>query len=89
VKVNSLTITIDNFDNAAMVDDPNFEVSQMLRALSNLIRSNGVSDCCEHASLRDSNGNTVGKVVVVFDESEEDEDGDDYDATQDENSEDY
>jgi len=86
MKVKSLTITIDNFDNAAMVDAPNFEVSHMLRVLSNRIRSNGVTDC-EDARLRDTNGNTVGKVVLVFDESEEDEDG--YDATQDENSEDY
>ena len=81
-----MVITIDNFDNAAMADNPNFEVFQMLRELTNRIKTNGVVDCND-VRLRDSNGNTVGKVVVDFDEPDEDDDA--YDATQDEDSEDY
>lgn len=71
MKVNELTITIDNFDNAAMVDDGNAEVSQILRQIADRIDDGGIVSACDGLRLMDSNGNQVGGVDVDWEEEAE------------------
>ena len=62
-RVTRLTITIDNFDHAAMSDSPEFQVSSILSDLA--IQS--ARDGLEHLNgrkLRDTNGNQVGTVTL-------------------------
>lgn len=72
MKVNSLEIEIDNFDNDAMVEDRTGEVCRILRELASQIEEYGVPHV-DGCYLKDINGNTVGNVSVDW---EEDEDGD-------------
>jgi hypothetical protein len=72
VKVNSLTITIDNFDNAAMVDDRSGEVIRILESLVDQIGDYGIPNL-DGKRLKDFNGNTVGSVAVEFENDEEEE----------------
>lgn len=61
--VNSMTIVIDNFDNAAMADDQTGEVCRMLRRLADRIEENGVPNA-DGVRMLDGNGNSVGNVDV-------------------------
>ena len=73
MKVNSFTLTIENFDNAAMVDDRSGEVSRMLRSVADSVDAYGVPHQ-DGNRLMDFNGNQVGEVSVDWDEDvEEDE----------------
>ena len=67
MQVNSFTLTITNFDNAAMVDDRSGEVSRMLRELANSIDEYGIPHQ-DGSNLMDSNGNRVGNVNVDWEE---------------------
>jgi hypothetical protein len=72
MKISKLTITIDNFDGAAMTDDSTGEVQRILRDIILQIDrydmvTSGVLDGC---SLRDINGNEVGKVSCEWDEDD-------------------
>lgn len=75
MRVKSMTITIDNFDNAAMVDDRSGEVCRMLRGIIKSIEEYGVPNA-DGMRLKDTNGNTVGTVSVDFEEDAEEWDGD-------------
>lgn len=59
--VREITLTIDNFDNAAMVDDRTGEVVRILRGLADRVEEYGVVNAFEGRRLMDSNGNAVGK----------------------------
>lgn len=74
MRVKKVTLTIDNFDNAAMVDDRSGEVTRMLRQIADRVELDGVVNACDDRYLNDSNGNTVG--IVECDWDEDDEDGD-------------
>ncbi len=83
MKTNSLTITIDNYDNAAMADDPSGETVRILKGIIAGIENYGVPNA-DGKRLKDTNGNTVGSVSVDFSEDDEDSDDDDttvYDGT--------
>ena len=69
--VNKVILTIDNFNNAAMVDDRSGEVARMLREMANRVESDGVVNAFEGRYLKDTNGNTVG--LCDCDWSEDDE----------------
>jgi len=58
------TITINDFDNQAMVDDYNGEVIRMLEGIIKNIKDYGLLNC-DGMNLRDINGNTVGNVDVT------------------------
>lgn len=70
MRINQLTITIDNFDNDAMVDDSTGELHRILRTLIELTANNDVatSGILDGQSLRDINDNTIGLCSVVWDE---------------------
>lgn len=57
-----LTITITNFDNAAMQDGDS-EVARMLHDLANTILDRGLAAADDYP-LRDINGNKVGVVAT-------------------------
>ncbi len=57
-----ITITIDNFDNAAMADSPDQEVYEILSRLADRIGDGSIH--AMPASVRDSNGNKVGTVEI-------------------------
>ncbi len=63
MKVNAFNLNIDNFDNAAMVDDRSGEVARMLEETAKRIREYGVPNC-DGLYLKDINGNTVGDIAV-------------------------
>lgn len=71
--VNKVTLTIDNFDNAAMVDDRSGEVARMLRQMADRVEEYGVVNAFEGRRLMDSNGNRVGLCECDWDEGDEDE----------------
>ena len=71
--VNKASLTIDNFDNAAMVDDRSGEVARMLRQLADRVEEYGVVNAFEGRRLMDSNGNQVGLCECDWDEGDEDE----------------
>lgn len=75
MKINKLTITIDNFDDDAMQEDATHEVQRILREISKRIdRFDALYDCGLNAMiLRDSNGNRVGHVSTTFPPGEPDE----------------
>jgi hypothetical protein len=52
-------LEITNFDNAAMVEDPDEAVAHILEELAKKIRRNGIHIS---AVLKDVNDNTVGEV---------------------------
>ena len=60
MRINSVTLRIDNFDNAAMVEDRAGEVARLLRDVANRVEEMGVVNAMEGTRLRDSNGNVVG-----------------------------
>ena len=55
----NITITI-NTENAAFCDTPEVETARILKEVSEIFESNGIYEF----SIRDYNGNTVGKVKV-------------------------
>lgn len=73
MKINSMTIEIDNFENAAMVDSQREEVIRILQSIIVGIENYGVPNA-DGTRLRDSNGNSVGAVTIDFDEEDSDED---------------
>ena len=70
IKYNELTITIECFDNAAMVDDPKGEV---YRIIETLLKHNSDRTLyhMDGARLKDINGNNVGHVSVDWTEEED------------------
>lgn len=64
--VSRLEITISNFDNAAMADNADDEVVQMLRDLIQAIQVTGIAGL-DGKRLKESNGNSVGLVRVEED----------------------
>lgn len=72
--VNKVTLTIDNFDNAAMVDDRSGEVARVLRQLADRVEEYGVINAFEGRRLMDSNGNRVGLCECDWGDEDEDED---------------
>jgi hypothetical protein len=56
-------LEIDNFDNQAMIDNPNEEVKRILEGVIKNIDNNGLLNC-DGLHLRDINGNNVGSVSV-------------------------
>lgn len=75
MKVNSLTITIDKFDDDAMVEDRSGEVIRIMESLVEQIREYGVPHL-DGSRLMDTSGNTVGEVSVDFEDDPEEWDGD-------------
>jgi len=61
MKINSFKVTINNFDNQAMADDPIGEVARILTELVEGIEHNGLYEY-DGDDLRDINGNRVGNV---------------------------
>ena len=57
-----IVITID-IKHAAMEENPQFEVSEILKTLGDLTEFRGI-DWLANAYLKDSNGNKVGEVVI-------------------------
>jgi hypothetical protein len=57
--MSKVTITIE-MQNSAFDDDQNLELSDILFKLHKYVRRHGVPE----TSLKDSNGNTVGKLEV-------------------------
>lgn len=74
MRVNRVSLTIDNFDNAAMVDDRSGEVSRMLRELAKRVDEYGVVNAFEGRRLMDSNGNLVGECECDWDEGDDEGD---------------
>lgn len=70
MKVTEFTLTIDNFDNAAMADDRSAEVARMLRSVADSIEQDGVPHQ-DGSRLMDSNGNQVGEVSVDWEDEPE------------------
>jgi hypothetical protein len=62
-RVTRLTITIDNFDHAAMSDSPEYQVSNILSDLAIQSARNGLEQLSGR-TLRDTNGNQVGSVTL-------------------------
>ncbi len=73
MRVNSISLTIDNFDNQAMVDDRSGEVARMLRQLADRVDEYGVVNAFEGTRLKDYNGNTVGECECDWDDGDEEE----------------
>ena len=73
MKTNKLTIEIDEFDHAAMVDDPSGEVARILTNLVKQISEYGIPNA-DGFRLKDTNGNSVGTVNVNWDEDEDEPD---------------
>lgn len=73
MRVNSVSLTIDNFDNQAMVDDRSGEVSRMLRQLADKVDEYGVVNAFEGRRLMDYNGNQVGECECDWDEGEQED----------------
>ena len=67
--VRKMTVVIQEFDNAAMVDDRTGEVVRMLTELASQIQEYGVVNA-DGVWLRDINGNAVGSVSVEWDDDE-------------------
>ena len=63
--VHKLSIVIDNFGDAAMVDDRTAETCRVLRELVDSMEDYGIPNA-NGAYLRDSNGNYIGLVYVDF-----------------------
>lgn len=57
-----IVITID-LEHAAMEENPQFEISEILKTLGDLTEFRGI-DYLDDLALIDSNGNTVGKSVI-------------------------
>lgn len=55
-----LTLTIDNFDNAAMADNPQYEVARILSDLADAVRKTDPASAFKSFKPRDTNGNIVG-----------------------------
>jgi hypothetical protein len=64
--IHSFSLVIDNFDNAAMADNPSSEVIRILTELITQITEYGIPNA-DGKRLKDTNGNTVGSVLVDFD----------------------
>lgn len=77
MKTNNLTIEFNEFDHAAMVDDPTGEVVRVLNQLAAQIREYGIPNV-DGSRLKDTNGNNIGSVSVDLDEDDEEDvwDGD-------------
>ena len=86
MRTTNLTIEIDNFDNAAMADDPTGEVVRILKNLIDSFETYGTPHS-DGSYLKDINGNNVGHVSVEWDEEDEDMEDDD-DLIEDEEEED-
>ena len=80
MKVNSLEIEIDKFDDDAMFEDRTGEVCRILRELASRIEEYGIPHV-DGCYLKDTNGNTVGNVSVDWEEDEEGWDGDSSDIS--------
>lgn len=72
MKTTNLTIEFNEFDHAAMADDPTGEVVRILKQLIGSFEENGIVHS-DGSYLRDTNGNTVGSVDVMWDEDDDDE----------------
>ena len=71
MNVNSVTITINGYDNDAMVNDRTGETIRILKGLVERLESgDGIVSNFEGLRLMDSNGNTVGEVEVDWDDEE-------------------
>lgn len=78
MKTNTLVIEINNYDNAAMCDDPSGETIRILKGIIAGIEDYGVPNA-DGKRLMDSNGNQVGVVQVEFSEDDDEETDDDSD----------
>ena len=67
MNVRTFTLSIDNFDNAAMQEDRSGEVARILREVADSIEVDGVPHQ-DGKRLRDVNGNQMGGVSVLWDE---------------------
>lgn len=74
MKVNSVTIIIDEFGHDAMIENRSGEVSKILRQLADrLDAGDGIVSNFDGLYLKDSNGNHVGDIAVDWDEDNEEE----------------
>jgi hypothetical protein len=74
MNVNSVTITINNYENDAMVNDRTGETIKILKGLVERLESgDGIVSNFDGLRLVDSNGNSVGEVEVDWDEEDYDE----------------
>ncbi len=69
--VNSISLRIRTFDNAAMQEDRTAEVCRILRELADRTEENGVVNAFDGTRLRDSNGNTVGHCTCDWEEGDD------------------
>lgn len=60
--VKAITISITNFDNEAMATTPDQAVHDIFIKLANRIDEGGLMNL--PAYIRDTNGNTVGNIIV-------------------------
>jgi hypothetical protein len=69
--VNSISLRIRTFDNAAMQEDCTAEVCRILRQLADRTEEYGVVNAFESTILTDSNGNTVGHCTCDWEEGDD------------------
>lgn len=74
MNVNSISLSITNFDNAAMVEDRSGEVSRILRELADRVDNYGVVNAFDGTRLKDYNGNSVGECECDWDEGDDEGD---------------
>jgi hypothetical protein len=60
-----ITLEINNFDNDAMAENPQLEVSRILRKMADRVENEGVENAFENRRLMDINGNQVGFCEVT------------------------
>ena len=77
--IETVTIRITNFDNAAMAVDPPEAVMTILKDVIAKIEQNGCLEELDGMALMDSNGNRVGRVSVSTIDEDELDDEDDLD----------
>jgi hypothetical protein len=70
MKINSISLTIDNFDNDTMDDQR--EVSRILRELAKRVDAHGIVHAFDGSRLQDINGNSVGRCKCDWDFDEGD-----------------
>ncbi len=65
MKIKNLSIEIDNYENAAMDDYPIDETVRVLNKCIEKLSSGSIEDIEGLFYLRDSNGNTIGQMLIT------------------------
>ena len=69
MKIKSITLTIDNYDNACMEENPEGETINILEKLINKIKMETLEDF-DYFSPRDTNGNKVGEFYIEVEDED-------------------